>query len=115
MLSLLRQLFGKRANGVFDAECTVSALKHRVARLKDRAGVQAIPRPKTRKSDTKRAKTMKATKEDFEKAKATVKSSRKVKVSSAADEDNPDEDNIENVDSSDEQESPEEDFGLEYL
>lgn len=114
MLSLLRQLFRKRANRHFDAECTVSALKHRVARLKGRAGVQGTTRPKTRKSGTKRAKTMKATKEDFEKAKATAKSNKKVKVSSDTNEDNLDEDNIDNVDSSDEQQSSE-DFGLEYF
>ncbi|KAJ5167702.1 uncharacterized protein N7482_003296 [Penicillium canariense] len=62
------------------ADCTVSAIKHRISRLREKAGIVASsPKSAGRTKDLtssptkKRASTMKATKESASKPKVTVK------------------------------------------
>lgn len=97
-------------------DCSVSALKHRVARLKDKAGLPTTPRGKTPKAGTKRATPMKSSKADLDKAKTKkAKAEKKPKVGTAIDDDN-----IDHVDDeSDEEQEPkdeshEDDSLLEY-
>lgn len=98
-------------------DCSVSALKHRVSRLKDKAGLPATPRGKTSKTGTKRATPMKSSKADLDKAKAKkTKTEKKPKVTTAIDDDN-----IDQVDDeSDEEQEPkdqphEDDPFLQYV
>ena len=97
-------------------DCSVSALKHRVARLKDKAGLPATPRGKTSKAGTKRATPMKSSKADLDKVKAKKgKTEKKPKVSTAIDDDNLDRvDDDSNEEQEPKDESHEDDSLLEY-
>ncbi|KAF3387073.1 hypothetical protein F1880_001267 [Penicillium rolfsii] len=98
------------------SDCTVSAIKHRVARLKEKAGLPAAPRANGGKA--KRATCMKASKESLEqaKAKSNAKTSKKEKAKSKANAGTDDEAFEEVADSNDGevQESPADDQCLDY-
>ncbi|KAJ5892220.1 AT hook motif protein [Penicillium subrubescens] len=89
-------------------DCTVSAIKHRVARLKEKAGVPSTPRTKGGK--TKRTTSMKASKDDLAKAKA--KGDKKAKANVSLDDDNSDD--IEDSNDGEVKERLEADSSAEY-
>ncbi|CEJ56671.1 hypothetical protein PMG11_02872 [Penicillium brasilianum] len=94
-------------------DCSISALKHRVARLKDKAGLPVTPRAKGSKTSTKRATPMKSSKADLEKAKAKkAKTDKKAKVSSTIDDDNVDQ--VDDDSDSNEEQSIKEEWPEEY-
>ncbi|OOQ91615.1 hypothetical protein PEBR_08805 [Penicillium brasilianum] len=94
-------------------DCSISALKHRVARLKDKAGLPVTPRAKGSKTSTKRATPMESSKADLEKAKAKkAKTDKKAKVSSTIDDDNVDQ--VDDDSDSDEEQSIKEEWPEEY-